>query len=82
MEKEETPKIEPTKVESMTEETKKVVEEGKKPGGKRDYFKQKFNIFFGYNGQKFSGSQKNPGVETVEEALEKALSESLKLISK
>ena len=42
-------------------------------GKKRDYFKQKFNVFFGYNGKKFSGSQKNPGVETVEDALEKAL---------
>ena len=61
---------------SDSKETEEMAKEHQKPAEnakKRDYFKQKFNVFFGYNGKQFSGSQKNPGVETVEDALEKAL---------
>lgn len=35
--------------------------------------KQRIALLVGYNGSEFSGSQKNPGVRTVEEELEKAL---------
>ncbi len=35
--------------------------------------KQRIALLVGYNGSDFSGSQKNPGVRTVEEELEKAL---------
>lgn len=39
-------------------------------------FKMKCAILFGYNGRKFHGLQKAPGVQTVEEVLEKGLFDS------
>jgi tRNA pseudouridine(38-40) synthase len=56
------------------EETKRP--EWKQGTVKRDYFKQKMVFFVGYNGAAFHGLQKNPGVVTVEESLEKTLHEA------
>lgn len=57
-------------VEKPQEEQPKEVQK------KRDYFKQNFVIFFGYNGTSFHGLQRNPDVVTVEDLLEKALFEA------
>lgn len=51
-------------------------EDKSKGENKREYFKQNFVIFFGYNGTAFHGLQRNPDVKTVEDSLEKALFEA------
>jgi len=43
---------------------------------KKEFFKLKIAIVLGYNGLQFHGMQKNPGVKTIEETIEKALFDS------
>lgn len=53
-----------------------IKEQPKPAQTKRNYFKQNFIVFFGYNGTSFHGLQRNPDVITVEDLLEKALFEA------